>query len=108
VLVPDAAREEVAVREALGPGGLPHTDKPVLVGVDHLALLAMRFGVGDGGLEETLPGNPAIGASPVIVPVCRVWQEPGYESPALFVKSLFPNHYSGYIDGVTIDIDYIK
>ena len=59
VPVPDGAGELVSVGEALAPGQLPHWEDPVLLRVQHLALLAQGLGVGDGGLDVSVPRSPA-------------------------------------------------
>ena len=59
----------VGVRESLGPCALPHGDQPVLVRVQHSALLPHRLWIGDGGRKEPVIFNSAIEASPLVVTV---------------------------------------
>ena len=69
MLVEGSPIELVSVRESLGPCTLPHGDQPVLVRVQHSALLPHRLWVGDGGRKEPVIFNSAIEASPLVVTV---------------------------------------
>ena len=69
MLVQGSPIELVSVRESLGPCTLPHGDQPVLVRVQHSALLPHRLWVGDGGRKEPIIFNSAIEASPLVVTI---------------------------------------
>ena len=85
VFVPNSSSKGVRIRESLGPGVFPYVDQPVLVQVQHLSLLAAWLGIRDGGLEDVIPGHPAVHFLPVVVPVRGVREEPGDEGFTLFV-----------------------
>merc|ERR1719431_2021626 len=85
VLVPDGAGELKVVAEALAARVLADTQQPVLLGVQHLPLLAEGLGVGDGGLEDAVPGHAPVHPGPVVVPVRGVGQGPGDDVALLLV-----------------------
>ena len=69
MLVKGSPVELVSVRESLGPGALPDGDQPVLVGVQHPALLPHWLWVGDSCRKEAVILNPSIETSPLVVTV---------------------------------------
>ncbi len=73
----------------LGPGALPNTDNPVLVGVKDLAHFAHGLGVCGGGGKVAVQVQPAKQASPAIVPLCSIGQTPGHQCLTLQSQSKF-------------------
>ena len=69
MLVKGSPVELVGVREALRPSTLPDRDQPVLVWLQHPALLPHRLWVGDGCRKEAIILNSSIETSPLIVTV---------------------------------------
>ena len=72
VTVSNCPRELVAVGESLAPGQFPDGQNPVLLWVKDLALLAQGLGVGDRGLEISIPGGATIHLLPVVMSVRSV------------------------------------
>ena len=69
--------ELVCVWEALGPGTLPDGDQPVLVWMQHPALLHRWRWVGGGRRKETIIPNASIETSPLIVTVADGKEDEG-------------------------------
>ena len=69
MLVQGSPVELVRVREALRPGALPDRDQPVLVWMQHPALLPHWLWVGDGCRKEAIILNASIETSPLVVTV---------------------------------------
>ena len=77
MLVKGSPVELVCVGEALRPGALPDGDQPVLVWVQHPALLSHWLWVGDSCGEEAIILNPSIETSPLIVTVADGKEDEG-------------------------------
>ena len=69
MLVQGSPVELVRVREALRPGALPDRDQPVLVWMQHPALLPHWLWVGDSCRKEAIILNASIETSPLVVTV---------------------------------------
>jgi len=85
VLVQDVSVQVEVIRKSLRPGTLTNGHHSGLFWVQNPTLLAHRLGVSHGGGEEPIPGDSAVQAGPVVVPVGGVRQAPGNEGVFLLV-----------------------
>ena len=82
----------VTTGQCAAPGStlpwLIFSNYPGLVWVQNLPLLPVRLGVGEGGKEEAVPVQSAVGASPMVVLVAGMRKTPGDQGPVLLVAGI--------------------